>query len=281
MELSSRALTLLKRLSEMKVGSRHTWIVLLSIWHLTAITVESIPPPSEDREAISTEGIPQIWPAATLGPMLDTADSVWEAGVRRLWNVTGPIRRLTRAYTRTIGLEQRWNMFSEPPESDQYVHMRYYVRTATEDSLRVDRELIFPARREDRFRPFNASYYKEKAVRNARQRFFRALGSTNPSRLADLPRDLAPIVRYYTDRRRRTVPPGDTIVRAELWVGSAPVEPPGGGQAPLQMERLDVLRDYYDGSSSFWVPAGTRPRVGSSSREADITWTFLFVEQWQ
>jgi hypothetical protein len=173
-------------------------------------------------------------------------------------------------------------MFSEPPESDQYVHMRYYVRTATAaDSLRVDRELIFPARREDRFRPFNASYYEEKVVRNARQRFLRALGNTTPSRVADLPRDLVPIVRYYAERRRRTLPPGDTISRAELWIGSAPVRPPGAIEAPLQMERVDVLRDYYDGPSSFWVPAGSRPRVGSSSREADITWTFLFVEQWQ
>jgi hypothetical protein len=214
---------------------------------------------------------------------MDGLHGAWSASTGAVWDLSAPLRRVARAYTRAIGLEQRWNMFSEPPDSDQYALMRYYIQTRSSVSgVRVDRALVFPARREDRFRWFNAGYYEEKAVRNARQAFMRRLAEgPEARRVSDLPLDLLPVVRYYAGRYRGQLADGETITRAEIWAGSAPVPPPDGVESAQAVARLKALRDYYEDSQPVWIRQGSFQPVGSTAREADVTWTLLYFEEWR
>jgi hypothetical protein len=180
-----------------------------------------------------------------------------------------------------IGLEQRWNMFQEPPEDDQYIHMRYYVASGARSVVRVDREMVYPAEREDRFWWVNWANHEEKAVRNARQAFGRAMRDLrNVKGVGDLPPQLAPVLRHYTGRHRRRLLPTESLVRAELWLGWARIPPPGQDQMETTLRRLDVLRDYLDDPRTAWVPAGTYPPVGTAERESDIDWTLAYYEAW-
>ena len=159
--------------------------------------------------------------------------------------------------------------------------MRYHVRSgAGSATLWVDRELIFPMTREDVYRPFSSSYYEEKALRNMRQRFLRNLREQEQvTRVADLPKDLVPVVRYYSARyRARNLTEGETIGRAELWLGSAPVAAPGQQESAAMDARLTALRAYHLAPrSQLHTPASTLP-VGSREREADISWTLVYFE---
>ena len=104
---------------------RYRWLVTgAAVWHLTAISVASLPSPDEIRKSDDTgdrKTTTQLaWLADEAYGQLASADEV-------LWNTSAPLRRLTRRYVRAIGLEQQWKMFSEPPDADQYGMMRYYI----------------------------------------------------------------------------------------------------------------------------------------------------------
>ena len=261
--------------------ARSAWVVVvLSAWHIAAISIASIPLAS-DMEPPAAQSIPTQWISRQVGPVLDDVQGAWLGVLQVGEPVLAPVRRVARAYSRAIRLEQRWNMFSEPPAMDQYAHMRYYVTSGTGDVMRVDRELIFPAaRRDDRFRFFNVSYYEEKALRNARQGYLRRLRTLEDvTRIAQLPRDLVPVVRYYAKRYRlRNLTDTETIARAEIWLGNAPVPPPGTPESEEVLARTSALAQYYDDARPTWAARSHYP-VGYAEREADITWTLVFVEE--
>ena len=260
--------------------SRTTVVVALFAWHLFAVGLSSIPSPTDPSRRDNSE-LPDVSLSRAVGPVLDRFDAAWNTGLEPLWRMVAPIRRLTTAYTRMIGLEQRWNMFQEPPEDDQYIHLRYYVKTGARSVVRVDREMVFPAEREDRFWWINWAHHEEKAVRNARQAFSRALTSLeHVNRVEDLPPQLAPVLRYYAGRHRTRLLATESLIRAELWLGWARVPPPGQDQAETTSRRLDVLRDYLDDPRTAWTALGNYPPLGSSERESDILWTLAYYEAW-
>jgi hypothetical protein len=262
--------------------AKSAWvIVVLSAWHMAAISIASIPLAS-DMEPPASESVPTQWISRQVGPVLDDVQGAWLGVLQASEPVLGRLRRVARAYSRAIRLEQRWNMFSEPPAMDQYAHMRYYVTSGARDVMRVDRELIFPAaRRDDRFRFFNVSYYEEKALRNARQGYLRRLRNREDvTRIAQLPRDLVPVVRYYANRyRTRNLTGNETIARAEIWLGNAPVPPPGTPESEEVLARASALAQYYDDARPTWAAMRSRHPVGYAEREGDITWTLMFVEE--
>lgn len=262
--------------------SRTTAVVAFSAWHLFAVGLSSIPPPAEMAKGRVTAEPPDLWLSRSVGPLLDRAEVAWNTALQPVWRLLSPVRRLTRAYTRAIALEQRWNMFQEPPEDDQYIHMRYYVRGPGRDQVaRVDREMVFPSEREDRFHWANWAHYEEKAVRNARQAFGRALlGRQQVKGVEDLPHELVPVLRYYAQRHRRRLLDNETMIRAELWLGWARVPGPGQDQAAATSGRLAVLNDYLDDPRAVWTPVGSYPVLGTTEQESDITWTFAYYQTW-
>ena len=261
--------------------SRTALIVALSAWHLFAVGLSSIPGPTEPSPRPLRE-IPNVWLSRTVGPVLDRVEVARNTVLEPLWRMLSPVRRLTDAYTRLIGLEQRWNMFQEPPEDDQYIHVRYYVRAAGRSGvIRVDREIVFPAEREDRFWWVNWAHYEEKAVRNARQAFGKALvGRQHVKSVDDLPIEFRPVLRHYTGRHRSRLLDSEALIRAELWLGWAPVPDPGQDQAAATSHRLAVLADYLDDPRAAWTTVGNYPVLGSTEHEADITWTMAYYEEW-
>lgn len=250
------------------------FLPLLVSAHVTAITVASVPAPRDLRSRRTPAPAAAPYPAAFFDGLHQATLHVIEAA----WPVLGRLRNATRPYVRAIGLEQRWNMFAEPPDTDQYAHMRYYIRSASGSTLWVARELIFPASREDVYRPFGAAYYEEKAVRVSRQRFMRNLRDNGtPTQFSDLPKDLLPLVRFYSRRyEAEELTNGESIARAEIWLGSAPVSPPGVGDPASVATRMDILRAYHE-APRMQPPSETVP-IGTSEREADITWTLMYAE---
>jgi hypothetical protein len=260
------------------------FVAALAAWHMIAITVASVPAPRDLPAPRATAPAADNRLAAMTAPILDTAYAQWRTAARGLWRASAPLRRVTGPYIRITGLEQRWNMFAEPPERDQYIRMRYYTRPASGASaVWVEDELIYPVQTEDRYRPPSVSYYEEKAVRNARQRFFRALrDEPNVTRVEELPRDLHPVVRYYAARQRlRHLETGDQVVRAELWVGSAPVAAPGTSDWPQLQARMAALRAARDEPMSEMRRPEYLPTVGAGERQVDITWTLMYFEEWE
>lgn len=261
---------------------RYRWIVTgAAVWHLTAISVASLPSPREIRRS-GDQGDRET--TTQLAWLADEAYGQLVSSAEVLWSASAPLRRLTRPYVRAIGLEQQWKMFSDPPDADQYGMMRYHVSPFPGGRAAwVDRELVFPIVSEDRYRPYTDSFFEEKAFRNARQRYLIKLRDLkNVTRVADLPRDVLPLVRFYAGRyRTRQLSEGEEIARAELWFGRAPVPPPGGEDPALPEARKAVLRTYYEEPRSQLGASRMRLPVGSTEREADIAWTLVYFEDAQ
>jgi hypothetical protein len=263
----------------------YRWLIIpLVAWHIVAIVVASLPPPEDTPRQAGGERAA----AAMAKRAIDWTYQGYSTIYEETRPVLGPVRRAARFYLRNITLGQNWNMFSEPPNSDQYIHLRYYVEPVGEPgTAHVARELIFPARDEETFRAPNAAYYEEKALRNARQRFLTKLRTLpNVTRVSELPRDLEPVVRYYSSRYRRRLPEDEQLTRTEIWLGSAPVPPPGSGDAAQAAEREAVLGEYRretaDAAGGVAPAAHLLPHpVGTKQTEADISWTLFYVLTWE
>jgi hypothetical protein len=258
---------------------RYRWIVTgAAVWHLTAISVASLPSPREIRPS---DGQGNREPTTQLAWLAEEAYGQLASSAEVLWSASAPLRPLTRRYVRAIGLGQQWKMFSDPPDADQYGMMRYHVSPFPgARAAWADRELVFPIVPEDRYRPYTDSFFEEKAFRTARQRYLVKLQDLeNVTRVADLPRDLLPIIRFYAERyRARHLSEGEEIVVSELWFGRAPVPIPGGVDPGLPEARKAVLRSYYEEPRSQLGASRMRLPVGSTEREADIEWTLVYFE---
>jgi hypothetical protein len=248
----------------------------LILFHVLAIGVNAIPSPDELNAGDSFEPPKADALALSVAPALDTAVR-WLAPVeRRLYDVCRPVRALTRAYIEA-GLRQRWDMFSRPETDSHYVRLGYYVASPGALRPRVVLELVFPADREDRVRVLHD--YQDKAVVIAFEGFF----SARAKQLGEpaISNQLLPLTRYFKRRYARGyLAPDETIVRTDVWYGSAPMPSRGERTSDRAAEaRLDVLRNYYDGP----VPAINRrlelPRVSSREREADIVWVLATIDE--
>ena len=191
-------------------------------------------------------------------------------------NATKPLRVLTDPYM-SVGLRQKWNMFSNPMTVDQYVRVDQYVESpATPLSIRIFRELAFPAQREDRVRLVHA--YRDKAVLNALEAF--SIARSRRKDVEPAPADLRPLTKYFRNRFQHNFLNGEEhVVRTDVWFGQADIPPPGQRLTAEQREsRIAALATYWDGPAE----AGRSPlppRLGASLREDGIVWRLEYIEE--
>jgi hypothetical protein len=267
--------------------TRRRLIALFLAWHLLAISVAALPPPSR------LSHFPPRDPSAALNPLfyritlaLDSVARPVEFVERGVWRLTRPLHRPITYYLRLTGLGQTWSMFANPPSSAQYMRVRYYVHT-TAGRTWVATELVLPSNREDQVRSFQSfrDSYRDKALSVAISRFqeHRKPGLIVPqTRPEELPTDLAPVARYFERQFARTHldAAGDRVIRTEVWVGMAPIPPIGqAGNEEERLERAEVLQTYYDGIVEQRINTPPVPPYHAGDREADISWVLEYYEE--
>jgi hypothetical protein len=245
------------------VAGRRGLISACIAFHLVALAVNSLP---------DLRQWPPIQPSRV--PVLDGLAAYLQALAATMARIVAPLRPLTEPYI-TIGLEQKWDMFSNPLPTDQYVRVDQYVVSSGSPRVRVFEELAAPAQREDQ--PRFVHKFRDKAVLVVRDEF---LAAARDAKLAGPPRDVRPLAKYFRDRFRRDYLNADEdVVRTEVWLGEAPIPPPGQRLSDGQLEkRLAVLQRYWDGPSE--RPTSTFvPPVGAAQQEGDIVWKLEYAER--
>jgi hypothetical protein len=266
--------------------TRRRLIALFLAWHLFAISVAALPPPNR------LSHFPQRDPSSALNPVfyritltLDGVARVTEAIESGLWRATRPMHRVIRYYLRLTGLGQTWSMFANPPTYAQYMRVRYYVESPSGRTW-VASELVWPTNREDRVRTFQSfrDSYRDKAMSVAVGRFYdrRKAELIQPETTPDqLPKDLAPIARYFSrEFARAHVTDGERITRTEVWVGTAPIAPLGTApDAEARLDRAAALQAYYEGAIEQRINVPPIPPYHAGEREADINWILEYYEE--
>jgi hypothetical protein len=241
--------------------------------HLVAIGVDALPHPDRLSPVVSVRHPDGNVLTRFVTPLLDTTAQRAAKLEKRLYDMTGWLRPLTRPYVAT-SVRQKWDMFAGPDVENHYVRLAYAVSQSPAGSPRVVRELIYPARREDQAQ--FAYEVRDKAVLVA----VRALAQTRRARQVADPDDILALTRYFAKRyATEYLTDGRTIRRIEVWDGRAPIAPPGQRlDGESLAARLSVLGDYYEGPAWAFTPRGSSPTVGSVEREADIVWRLVFVD---
>lgn len=265
--------------------SRARWAVSLFIaWHLAAIVLGALPPPGRlapvqiRRPATDTV-------SERLVEALDTVAATLVSGEAALWRVLAPVRVPAAAYLRVAGLSQPWGMFSDPPKFDQYVRVRYFVRPPR-GPLWAATELVMPAHHEDDVRLVRSfrDSSRDKAMTIAAENFLRRLArrAIGPeTKTAALPDDLAPVARTFAHafQRGRLRSGGGTLVRTEVWLGTAPTPAPGTPVDDTMREaRRALLHRYYEGVVEQHVAVPPIPPYHALDREGDIEWILEYFE---
>lgn len=266
--------------------TRRRLIALFLSWHLFAISVAALPPPSRLGH------FPQRDPATALNPVFHQLTLGFDAVARivefvelGVWRATRPLHRPITYYLRLTGLSQTWSMFASPPTSAQYMRVRYYIQPAA-GRLWVATELVLPTNREDRVRTFQSfrDSYRDKALAVAMGRFYdrRKANLIAPDTRSDqLPRDLAPVARYFArEFAREHLAHGDRIIRTEVWVGTAAIPRLGtAGDDEARLQRAVALQSYYDGPIEQRINVPPIPPYHAGEREADISWLLEYYEE--
>jgi hypothetical protein len=265
--------------------SRRRLIAIFVAWHLFAIAVAALPPPNR------LSNFPERSPADSLNAAFHGITLALDGAARAaalvesgLWWVTRPLHPAAHYYVKLTGLSQNWAMFSNPPTIDQYMRVRYYIQPPRGRRW-VATELVLPTSREDRVRMLRSfrDSYRDKAFAIALENFYsrRKNSLVAPgTRSEQLPTDLAPIARYFSREFTRTrLRAGETIVRTEVWVGTAANPALGTRLAENdRIERSVVLQGYYDGPVEQRINVPEAPPYHAGSREADITWLLEYFE---
>jgi hypothetical protein len=270
--------------------SPNRWVIsAFLVWHVVAVVGAAIPSPSviRDSGARSENQIAAIDDEMRIAAI----DRVHEGA----WAALAPVRWLTGGYVRAGGLHQQWSMFGNPANGGEYVRIRHYILRAglSRPSL-VATELVYPKHREDRFKLFRGflDSFRDKAIAASIEQFLsdrtRRLRAMRRDETFDLqfalsimahdpPPQLAPVTRFFARRYAASLPAGDSIVRSELWYGTAP-RPQGDAETHAEMlrRRGDLLSDYYAGP--ILDPFGIMPPDGATQREGDILWHLLYYE---
>jgi hypothetical protein len=255
---------------------------LLLACHLFALILGNVPDPTSVRKPQPRSNPPNV-----VTRLFDRVAAALAPIHVSLWSHTRSAGRLARAYLSMTGLGQSWNMFSNPPRSDEYLRVRYYVGSGTTDVPRwMATELIMPTGREGEPRLLRAFWdsYRDKAFANALERFERdrplsLIAPNTPWR--SLPDALAPITRYFGRRfAARSLHPDERLVRIEAWYGRALNPEPGvPADAAARGERMAVLLAYYDGPVENRFKLPPYPPYYAVEEEADIHWLLEYFEQ--
>ena len=266
--------------------TRRRLIALFLAWHLFAIFVAALPPPTR------LSRFPQRDPSAAQNPVFYRITLAFDAVARAtevvelgLWRATRPVNRAVNFYLRLTGLGQTWSMFANPPTYAQYMRLRYYVEPPSGRTW-VATELVWPTNREDRVRSFQSfrDSYRDKALSVAVARFYdrRKRDLIAPAtRPEQLPTDLAPVVRYFAREFARTHLTGsDRVRRTEIWIGTAPIPPLGtAADDEARLDRAAALQGYYDGPIEQRINVPPVPPYHAGEHEADINWLLEYYEE--
>lgn len=256
--------------------TRGRWFLsILIALHLVALGVASLPDPDELNRVeprspaahlfspIITSGLDRIaeWVRAIEPPIVETVK---------------PLQPLTKPYA-SLGLRQKWNMFSNPMTADQYVRLDYHVVTqGAPRSIRVFRELALPAQQENRVRLVHK--FRDKAVLNALETF--SVTRTHEGQTEQSLRGLEPLTKYFRNRLAREYLNSDErVLRTEVWYGQVPIPPPGQRSTAQQREsRISTLERYWYGASEVTTaPSAAKP--GTLQREDPIIWRLEYVDE--
>jgi hypothetical protein len=257
---------------------------------VTATALGSIPSSErlEERKVIGPVRHPVDDPiAAVVTPRLDAlAISFWNIA-SDVSDLAGSLPAFARIYLRSVGLGQQWVMFGTPPTNDVYVRLRYFVGSQGDDTPTwAASELVFPASREDQVRLGKAYWdkHRDKAVMNATTLFRRRLQARTESdsnlEHTELPKDLAPVLRYFARRFQLDHLEGnERILRTEFWYGSVANLPRGTPvNVGVRDARLAALQRYYDGPIENRLAPPPYGPVYALEREADIRWSLQYSE---
>jgi hypothetical protein len=259
--------------------SRRQWIVSLFLtWHVTAVVAAVIPAAGSVQPPKAVQPEPADWIEAHFAPALDVLAGHAYSMLNVLRRAASPARSLTAPYMNVLGFDEHWVMFSEPIKFDQYVRVRYFVRTPS-GSSRTATELVSPASPEYSVRTFQSfrGSYQDRAINTMLEQFHRSdpprPRETNTPSTVDRP--YLPLATYLSRKYASHLAPDERLERLEIWHGAAPNPPPRGQQTPSHRE--DLLRDYYSGLVDSIGPAVPAP-LSATEREEDIGWTLEFVQ---
>jgi hypothetical protein len=241
--------------------------------HLLAIGVDALPHPDRLSPVLSVRHPDGNVLTGFLTPLLDATAQHVARLEKRLYDMTGWLRPLTRPYV-AVGLRQRWDMFADPDMTNRYVRLAYTVSQSATEKPRVVHELVSPARQEDQ--PQFVYEVRDKAILVA----IRALAHARRTKQVADPDDILALTRYFAKRYAGAyLTSGQTIVRTEVWDGVAPIAPPGQRLSSESLAaRLDALRSYYEGPGWAFIPRDRPLTIGTLEREADIVWRLVFVD---
>ena len=250
------------------VSNERLFLSFLIVVHLVAISASAIPDPVS-LEAIKSEE-PTSGANEWLTPVLNRFVAKLTPVEADAFRFTTPVRALTRTYIQA-GLLQKWDMFANPVRVDVYVRVAQYVASSQQPGrVRVFQELALPAQHEDEVRLTHK--FRDKAVLNA----FEALAASRRDEVGTDPdAALKPIARYFRNRFRTSyLTPDETILRTEVWFGTAPIPPKGERVSDSQLEeRWRVLQRYWNGRVEEQFASTT------VQREADIVWSLAYAEK--
>jgi hypothetical protein len=234
--------------------------------HLAALSVAALPDPGELTALTSAPRPSRIESTGAITNALEVLAAALLKFESFLFHGTGPIRVLTYPYIATgIGLQQ-WYMFSRPNTSDMYVRADAFVTPVGKSAAtRVFREILLPADDERRFRLFHQ--YRDKAILNTIEK----TGSVDLQE--KVPQVYEPLARYFAKRVTAHVTPNEQVRRIDIWIGSAPMAPPGSEVEAADVEaRLRTIEPYRHGPA----PIATTPTARATEHEADLTWTRVY-----
>jgi hypothetical protein len=272
------------------MSARRFALSVFFAWHVLAIGLGSLASPG----AVLSVGPPRNPDndplAAALTPTLDRVAAAVYPAAGVFDHAPLLLRRLVGDYLALTGVSQSWKMFSNPPQVDQYLRVRYYVGSREGNGqspvrLWTATELVLPAHREDEIRLFSGYWaaFRDKAVTSALARFHggRSADLLRPhTTSAELPDDLAPILRYYARRFEQTTLRSDErILRGEVWYGTAPMPAAGTAEDLQRTEaRRRVLSEYYNGPVENHFGRPEYPVYHVAQTEADIQWLLEYFE---
>jgi hypothetical protein len=257
----------------LSMSAQRALLLALISCHLVAISVDALPHPDRLNPVLSVRHPDGNVLSRFLTPLLDATAQRTARFEKRLYDMTGWLRPITRPYV-AISLRQHWDMFADPDLTNHYVRLVYTVSESPAGRTHAVRELIYPARPEDQTQ---AAYeIRDKAVLSAT----RALARARRAKQEADPDDILAVTRYFAKRyAAEYLTDGRTIARTEVWQGQAPIAPPGQRLAAESLAaRLSALGDYYVGPGWAFKPRGSPPTIGSLEREADILWRLVFVD---
>ena len=264
-------------------------LALLVSWHVVAVFLGALPPAARFTAA-SAKVSPETTPddRSNVAAALDSSLRFVLPALRAVALVGDWARPVVRRYHQLTGTRQSWSMFGDPPRSDRYMRLRYYVRPVKTGRLWTATELVWPASPEDEVRLLSSfrDSFRDKALDNSLDRFRerRRPSLVQPgTQSTELPDDLAPVARYFARRFTNTHLPSDgseRIVRTEVWVGTARNHEPGDAMATMRhADRITALRAYYEGPVEQRFSLTPLPPYHAAELEADIEWLLDYFEE--